>query len=319
MKKNIILCALILSGCAQNSGVISMGNQQYMLSRQAATGFSGLGTLKAEGIEEATLYCRKKGKSVVITNTIDAKPPFILGNFPKTDVYFKCVEDSFENQEISNNENKKEKESKYSTGTGFAVNSKGVFLTNQHVVDDCDNINVTYNRKSYEAYLMAYDPLNDIAALKVEDLMNNKYGKIRNSHKVRNGEDVITLGYPLTGILSDSIKTTYGSINSTTGIRNDINQFQFNAPIQQGNSGGPLLDIYGNIIGITSSKLNDLELLKMTGTVPQNVNFSIKSSVFMSFLENYNIDYTESLDKEDKNKVDIIEEAQKYTVLVSCK
>jgi hypothetical protein len=91
MKYVLITLALILSGCASNSGVVPMGNDTYMVSRQAASGFSGMGTLKADAIREAYQQCQLTGKHVEVIEAIDAKPPYIFGNFPKTEMRFKCV------------------------------------------------------------------------------------------------------------------------------------------------------------------------------------------------------------------------------------
>jgi hypothetical protein len=91
MKYIIVITCVTLFGCASNSGVVPMGNNTYMVSRQAATGFSGMGTLKAEAMKEAYAQCQKTGKSVEVIETVDAKPPYIFGNFPKTEIRFKCV------------------------------------------------------------------------------------------------------------------------------------------------------------------------------------------------------------------------------------
>lgn len=88
----ILVLTLFIAGCASNSGVMSIGKDTYMVSRQAATGFSGSGTLKAEAFQEAGLHCEKMGKSVQVVNTIEAQPPFILGNFPKAEVQFMCLD-----------------------------------------------------------------------------------------------------------------------------------------------------------------------------------------------------------------------------------
>jgi hypothetical protein len=82
---------LLIAGCAANSGVVPIGQDTYMVSRQAATGFSGMGTLKAEAFREASQYCTGNGKSVQVVNTTEAQPPFILGNFPKAEVQFMCL------------------------------------------------------------------------------------------------------------------------------------------------------------------------------------------------------------------------------------
>lgn len=92
MKYLFVVVTSILVGCASNSGVVPMGNDTYMVSRQAASGFSGMGTLKAEAMREAYQQCQKTGKIVEVIEVIDAKPPYILGNFPKTEIRFKCVE-----------------------------------------------------------------------------------------------------------------------------------------------------------------------------------------------------------------------------------
>ncbi|WP_213062848.1 hypothetical protein [Acinetobacter piscicola] len=90
--KTICMLGLtILSGCAANSGIVPMGSNTYMVSRQAATGFTGMGTLKAEAMKEAYSECSKTDKAVKVLETIDARPPFILGNFPKTEIRFKCI------------------------------------------------------------------------------------------------------------------------------------------------------------------------------------------------------------------------------------
>ncbi len=94
MKYSIISLALFLAGCAQNSGIIPMGGETYMVSRQAATGFTGMGTLKADAMKEAYAQCQKSQKMVKVLEAIDAQPPFILGNFPKTEIRFKCVNES---------------------------------------------------------------------------------------------------------------------------------------------------------------------------------------------------------------------------------
>lgn len=89
----ILTAALLgtLAGCAANSGVVPMGTDTYFVSRQAATAFTGMGTLKAEAIGEAGQFCGAKGKTAQVVSENDAKPPYIFGNFPKTEIQFKCV------------------------------------------------------------------------------------------------------------------------------------------------------------------------------------------------------------------------------------
>ncbi|MCG7565992.1 hypothetical protein MHM95_06795 [Pseudoalteromonas sp. CnMc7-15] len=82
---------LALLGCAKNSGVIPYGENTFMVSRQAATGFSGMGNLKSEALEEASAHCANSGKQVKVLKEVDAEPPYILGNYPRTEIHFQCI------------------------------------------------------------------------------------------------------------------------------------------------------------------------------------------------------------------------------------
>jgi hypothetical protein len=85
------LLLLALTGCAANSGIVSMGQETFMVSRQAATGFSGSGNLKAQALSEAGLYCTERSKLVFVTDTTEAQPPYVMGNFPKVEIHFMCL------------------------------------------------------------------------------------------------------------------------------------------------------------------------------------------------------------------------------------
>ena len=92
MKTNRYFLLMILVGCASNSGVVPIGDNTFMVSRQAATGFSGLGTLKVDALREANYFCLSQNKKLHVISATEAEPPFILGNFPKADVRFNCVD-----------------------------------------------------------------------------------------------------------------------------------------------------------------------------------------------------------------------------------
>jgi hypothetical protein len=94
MKKGL-LCVVIctaISGCAANSGVVPMGQGNYLVSRQAATGFNGSGNLKTEALQEANAYCNGNKSELNVVRIQEAQPPFLLGNFPKAEVQFTCVQ-----------------------------------------------------------------------------------------------------------------------------------------------------------------------------------------------------------------------------------
>lgn len=93
MKRLLIVClSFLIIGCAINSGIVPMGQDTFMVSRQAATGFTGSGDLKAEALREANIFCKKQGKYLQVIHTSEARPPYILGNFPKAEVQFMCLD-----------------------------------------------------------------------------------------------------------------------------------------------------------------------------------------------------------------------------------
>jgi hypothetical protein len=92
MRSLAVVAVLLVTACSSNSGVVQMGPGHYMVSRQAATGFSGSGTLKADAIREADSYCEQQGKTVQVLNSSESRPPYIFANFPKAEIEFTCVE-----------------------------------------------------------------------------------------------------------------------------------------------------------------------------------------------------------------------------------
>jgi len=93
MKSVVVVAAfaLIASACASDSGVVKTGTDTYIITKQAATGFSGLGNLKSDAMKEAYAQCGKTGKSVQIVESQETKPPYMLGNYPRVDITFRCV------------------------------------------------------------------------------------------------------------------------------------------------------------------------------------------------------------------------------------
>jgi S1-C subfamily serine protease len=95
---------------------------------------------------------------------------------------------------------------------------------------------------------------------------------------------VVTYGFPLAGLLSSGPTLTTGEVSALAGLRNNEQQYQISAPVQPGNSGGPLLDMSGNVVGVIVSKLNAQRIAQQTGDIPQNVNFAVKGSEALDFL-----------------------------------
>lgn len=136
---------------------------------------------------------------------------------------------------------------------------------------------------------------------------------------MRVGDQVAVFGFPLAGTLSTSGSLTSGNISSMAGLGDDVRLFQISAPIQPGNSGGPLLDMSANVVGITNMKLNELVTAEQTGSLPQNVNFAIKAAVAASFLDAHSIKFDATPNKLVLPLPDVVDRAKEFTVQVICK
>jgi len=201
-----------------------------------------------------------------------------------------------------------------STGTGFVVNPNYV-VTADHVLrrnqngDLCSKMTVVYRKDKYEARIVDSDPSNDLGLLKLSTPITSS-AKLRSLPNLRLGETAVTYGFPLLGTLSNSPKITSGSVNSLAGFNNNSSFIQYDAASQHGNSGGPLLDASGNVIGVISAKLDD-------GST-QLVNFAAKATVLETYLDANGIEF-ETVDLVEKLELpDIAEKAEAFTVLVGC-
>ena len=171
-----------------------------------------------------------------------------------------------------------------SSGSGFVV-GVGRAVTNHHVIDGCGRVSVrTPQGQVLAARVLASDARRDLALLGFEGNAGPAL-RFRDSPAVQRGEMVVTSGFPLSGVLSSGPTLTTGDISALAGLRDNPLHFQISAPVQPGNSGGPLLDAQGNVVGVVVSKLNAMRIAQMTGgDIPQNVNFAIKGSEAVRFL-----------------------------------
>jgi len=218
--------------------------------------------------------------------------------------------------ELKNEFTEDSQKSNNTVGTGFFISNNGHIVTNQHVVNNCKKITIYRDGKSIAINLVVEDIRNDIALLKSDDVQNFAY--IRDGRGIRQGNQIIAYGYPLSGILSSSAKVTTGMVNALSGLGDDFRYMQISAPVQPGNSGGPLLDEGGNVVGIVTAKINAAEILETTGDIPQNINFALKLSVLKDLLDANDINYETRVSSESRNTADIVDEAKKYTVKIEC-
>jgi S1-C subfamily serine protease len=172
-----------------------------------------------------------------------------------------------------------------SSGSGIVVSREGTILTNRHVVQQCVGYEVIDDAdRKLSATLQAIDETRDLALLKTEEGFRNA-APFRKDITPKLGEAVTVVGYPLAGVLGTKPTVGFGHVSSTVGLRGDPTQMQISVPIQRGNSGGPVLDQSGNVIGVVVSKLDALKLAQATGDLAQNVNFAIRGEFVRDFLQ----------------------------------
>jgi S1-C subfamily serine protease len=156
-------------------------------------------------------------------------------------------------------------------------------LTNNHVVAGCRTLTVTQvGEIGVPAQVVARDPTNDLALLKVAAKPKAVPAL---ATRVRVGDNIFVYGFPLSGLLASEGNFTAGTITAAAGLADDTRMMQISAPVQPGNSGGPVLDQSGNVVGVVVSKLDALTVASAVKDVPQNVNFGIKSAIAQNFLD----------------------------------
>jgi S1-C subfamily serine protease len=204
-----------------------------------------------------------------------------------------------------------------SGGSGFIVNRSGDVLTNHHVVDGCRELHIMRNEKPVVATLVATDPADDLAILRLPEPVGDS-APLRGDTPVKPGEAVVVVGFPLQGLLSSEASVTAGIISRLAGPHDDTHQLQITAPVQPGNSGSPLLDASGAVVGIVVAKLNGLRIVKRTGTIPENINFAVNAKYGRALLDRSGVPYQTASADETLSTTEIAERALKFTVLVQC-
>lgn len=170
-------------------------------------------------------------------------------------------------------------------GTGFFISKDGYLATNYHVIEEASEIEIEYIRngqkQNYKAKVIQSDKQNDLAVLKIDDSSFVPFSSIPYNFQTSLtdvGSNVFALGYPMAlSVMGTEIKFTDGKISSKTGFQGDIATYQMTTPIQPGNSGGPLFDFDGNLIGINSAKIR--------ADVADNVSYAIKSSYLKNLID----------------------------------
>lgn len=193
-----------------------------------------------------------------------------------------------------------------SSGTGFAITSNGLIVTNNHVIDGAKTIRIRgvngdFN-KSYTAKLLITDKNNDLAILKIDDYRFSSLGVVPYRIKTNTssvGEDVFVLGYPLISSMGENVKLTNGIISSKYGFQGDVTSYQVSAPVQPGNSGGPLFDKKGELAGVINAK----------HTGAENASYAVKIAYLSNLIEL--LEYPPSLQKQNNLNGKLLPEQMK--------
>jgi len=201
------------------------------------------------------------------------------------------------------------------SGSAFIITNNGYIVTCYHVIKDASKIVISTSNKEYPAKLIRADKLNDIALLKIDGAFSALSFASRNSVKM--GSDVFTIGYPNPIMQGVNQKLTEGDINALTGYQDDIRLYQISVPVQSGNSGGALLNENGDVVGIIVSMLKAEVAFKITGNMPQNVNYALKSTYAQALIDTV-AEAIDSLQKPHRKKAfgEVVERVKKSVVMV---
>ena len=205
-----------------------------------------------------------------------------------------------------------------SSGSGVVVDGDGRVLTNRHVVEGCSRLRVRGDAVvPTSADIVALDDAADLALLRASAPLPFA-AVFRAGSPLRAGEDVLAVGFPLAGLLADEANVSAGLVNALAGLRNDRRVFQMSAPVQQGSSGGPLLDAGGRVVGLVVTRLNSRVVAEETGDFPQNVNFALKSEVARAFAERAGATITLDSTSLARPRAEVADEGRRVTVMVEC-
>jgi len=170
-------------------------------------------------------------------------------------------------------------------GSGFIITEDGYIISNAHVVQGATRVQVRTAAGLKDARIIGQDKENDLALLKVEG--QHSPVQFAQARSAQLGQTIFALGFPLPELQGFEPKVTKGVVSSLRGIQDDIRRYQIDAAVQPGNSGGPLADEKGNIVGVVVARLNDAYVMRGTGSVPQNVNYAVKKAYVLALLDSY--------------------------------
>jgi S1-C subfamily serine protease len=196
------------------------------------------------------------------------------------------------------------------SGSGFFVNARGDLVTNAHVTRGCEKVTVMVNGQEVPGTVAYSDAKTDLSLVRTA-WAPLSFVPVRVAPPIKLAEPVIAIGYPLSGLLSKQVHVTDGSVTALAGLRDDTSRIQISAPITNGNSGGPLVDLSGHLVGVNTSG--------MDARIAQSTNFAVRTTAVMTFLDTAGAEYLPVTSKDPLAKTAVAEKATAFTAQVVCR
>lgn len=201
-----------------------------------------------------------------------------------------------------------------SSGTAFFISEDGYLITNAHVASECEEIFYTLRDERYTVDVIHLDEKTDLALLKASFAPVHVFPLA--DTPIYPLQDIVVVGYPFGSQLSTSVKFTRGIISATTGIANDFSMFQMDAVVQPGNSGGPVLDIDGNVIGVATARLSQ-KFAERNNTIAEGTSFAIKVDLVKALGSSFGVELV-SPSRLPLSSRDLAQRAAAGTVMLRC-
>ena len=173
------------------------------------------------------------------------------------------------------------------SGTGFFINSSGNIISNNHVIDACNTVKVHYDGVATPVTILAIDRANDLSLMKSKVRPKDYFSVSAADASLL--DEIYVAGYPFGKMVSSSVKVTKGVVSALTGMGDNYSNIQIDAALQPGNSGGPIINNRGNVVGVAVAKLDYKAIIKDFGAIPEGTNFGIKSSTVRQFISANNV------------------------------
>jgi S1-C subfamily serine protease len=293
----VLFLASVITACAQG-GIVLNGSSEFVQI------YMPLGADGKKVLVTAQNWCSQYGKRAANLK--------ILIRFEE--VSYECVSGAGQN----NTDRSRPPNPVISSGSAFFVSSDGTLITNNHVVEGCDKINVmTVDGRTVRAEVLTLDKINDLAILN-SDFRPKNFAYFRSGPPLRQGEEVLVYGFPLSSALASSGNLTAGYVSALFGIKDDVRYLQISAEVQPGNSGGPLVDLSGNVVGVVTSKLNSVRVAAAIGDIPQNVNFALKSSIVEMFMATHSLHFRSGVSSSRMSIADVGQRTRDFTAKIQC-